>query len=63
MAGKIGGAEVTKRILEHIKDDNERFRNVVLETLEKIFFLYGVSDINSRMEQRLIDGMLFCFQN
>lgn len=50
-----------KRIIEHVKDDNERFRNVVLETLEKIFFLYGVADINSRMEQRLIDGMLFCF--
>ena len=50
VAGKIGGADVTKRIIEYLKDDNEKFRNVVLETLEKVFFLYGVADVNSRME-------------
>jgi splicing factor 3B subunit 1 len=48
--------------VDHLKDDNESFRKIVLETTEKILFLYGVADINSRLEIRLMDGLIYSFQ-
>ncbi len=36
IAGKVGGAEIIKRIVDELKDDNESFRKIVIETIEKI---------------------------
>lgn len=36
IAGKIGGAEIIKKIVDELKDDNESYRKIVMETLEKI---------------------------
>jgi splicing factor 3B subunit 1 len=62
IAGKVGGAEILKRIVEDMKDENENFRKIVLQTIEKILAKYGVADIDSKLEQQLIDGILFAFQ-
>lgn len=32
-----------------------------METLEKIVADYGVADINAKLEERLMDGILFAF--
>jgi hypothetical protein len=32
-----------------------------METIEKIILSQGVSDINSKLEEKLMDGMLFAF--
>ena len=36
IAGKVGGAEITKKIVDELKDDNESYRKIVIETIEKI---------------------------
>jgi len=33
-----------------------------METIEKIILNQGVADINSKLEEKLMDGMLFAFQ-
>jgi hypothetical protein len=32
-----------------------------METIERIVATYGVADINAKLEDRLMDGMLFAF--
>lgn len=36
IAGKVGGAEIIKKIVDELKDDNEAYRKIVIETVEKI---------------------------
>ena len=36
IAGKVGGAEIIKKIVDDLKDDNESYRKIVIETIEKI---------------------------
>lgn len=36
IAGKVGGAEIIKKIVDELKDDNEAYRKIVIETIEKI---------------------------
>jgi splicing factor 3B subunit 1 len=36
IAGKVGGAEIIKKIVDELKDDNETYRKIVIETLERI---------------------------
>ena len=61
IAGKIGGAEIIKKIVDELKDENESYRKIVMETLEKIISTFGVADINAKLEERLMDGILFAF--
>ena len=61
IAGKVGGAEIIKKIVNELKDENESYRKIVMETIEKIVALYGVADINAKLEDRLMNGMLFAF--
>jgi len=36
IASKVGGAEVLEKIVPKLKDENEGFRKMVMETIEKI---------------------------
>ena len=36
IASKVGGAEIMRKIVDDLKDENENFRKVVMETIEKI---------------------------
>lgn len=36
IAGKVGGAEIVKKIVDELKDDNESYRKIVIETIEKV---------------------------
>jgi U2 snRNP spliceosome subunit len=62
IAKKVGGGEVVSRIVDHLKDESEPYRKTVMETIEKIIISLGVADINSKVEEKLMDGMLFAFQ-
>jgi splicing factor 3B subunit 1 len=62
IACKVGGAEIIARIVDDLKDENEPYRKMVMETIEKIVSTLSVSDIGSRLETQLIDGILHAFQ-
>jgi splicing factor 3B subunit 1 len=62
IANKVGGYEIIEKIIDHLKDENEPYRKMTLETIEKIINTLGVADISSRLEQLLIDGLIFMFQ-
>lgn len=62
LAQKVGGGEIIKRIVHDLKDESEPYRKMVMECIEKVISLLGSADIDSRMEQVLVDGILFSFQ-
>lgn len=62
IAGKVGGADILKKIVDELKDENESYRKIVMETVERIVATYGVADINSKLEEKLMDGIIFAFQ-
>ena len=62
IAKKISCAEVLNIIVYYLKDENEIFRKMTLECVEKIIANMGVIDIDKRLEQLLIDGLMLCFE-
>ncbi|CAD8187639.1 unnamed protein product [Paramecium pentaurelia] len=61
IAAKVGAAEILERIVGDLKDENESFRKMVVETIEKFINQLGVSDIDQKLENRLMDGVLWAF--
>ncbi|XP_021947605.1 splicing factor 3B subunit 1 isoform X2 [Folsomia candida] len=62
IANKVGASEIVNRIVDDLKDENETYRKMVVETIEKIMANLGAADIDSRLEEQLIDGILYAFQ-
>ena len=62
LANKVGPAEILQRIVEGLKDENEFFRKMVVETTESVVKDYGIADVDDRLEKQLIDGLIFAFQ-
>lgn len=62
IANKVEAAEIITRIVDDLKDENEAYRKMVMETIEKIMTNLGASQIDSRLEEQLIDGILYAFQ-
>ena len=62
LASKIGCAEIVGRVVEDLKDENESFRKMVMETIEKVIGALGATDIDQSLEERLIDGILYAYQ-
>ncbi|CAF2070881.1 unnamed protein product [Rotaria magnacalcarata] len=62
MANKVGSSEIINRIVDDLKDESEQYRKMVIETIEKIMTNLGSADIDSRLEEQLIDGILYAFQ-
>ena len=48
--------------MDDLKDDNEQYRKMVMESIEKILANLGAADIDSKLEEALIDGILYAFQ-
>ncbi|KAH7522115.1 hypothetical protein FEM48_Zijuj07G0103600 [Ziziphus jujuba var. spinosa] len=59
MANRVGVADILSTIVEDLKDESEPFRRMVMETIEKSVINLGASDIDSRLEELLIDGILY----
>ena len=62
IAVKFSGAEVVRRLVEGLKDESEPFRRMVVETIDKIAVELGLTDIAPKLEEKLIDGMSWAFQ-
>lgn len=62
LANKVGCADVMTRIVDDLKDDSEPYRRMVMETMQKVMQNLGAGDVDERLEERLIDGMLYAFQ-
>jgi len=50
ISSKVGGAEILEIITPKLKDENEPFRKMSMETIEKIIATLGVSDVDNRLE-------------
>ena len=61
IASKVGGAEIIRKILDNLKDESEPFRRLTMETVEKIIATLGAADIDPRLEEEIIDGILYAF--
>ncbi len=55
-------SEVISKIVEDLKDANEGYRKMVMETIDVIIQQLGAADVDSRLEELLIDGMMYAFQ-
>jgi splicing factor 3B subunit 1 len=62
IANKVGCTEVIGRIVDDLKDESEPYRKMVMETIELVVKNLGASDIDTRLEEQLIDGVLYAFQ-
>ncbi|WVN87540.1 uncharacterized protein L203_102723 [Cryptococcus depauperatus CBS 7841] len=62
LANKAGVAEIVGRTVNDLKDESEPFRKMVMETITKVIANIGTADIDERMEQLLIDGIIYSFQ-
>lgn len=62
LAQKVGVMEVVERIVDYLKDESEPYRKMVVETIEKVIAGLGAAEITERLEERLIDGVLYAFQ-
>jgi len=62
LANKVGASEIILRIVDDLKDDSEPYRRMVMETVKRVLDNLGASDIDERLEERLIDGILYAFQ-
>merc|ERR1719478_1436211 len=62
IAQKVGGADIIGRIVEDLKDASEPYRKMVMETIDKVIANLGVADIDSRLEEQIIDGIVYAFQ-
>jgi len=62
IASKVGASEIISRVADDLKDENEQYPKMVMETNEKIMGNLRAADIDSRLEEHLIASILFAFQ-
>ena len=62
IANKVGAADIVSRIVDDLKDESEPYRKMVMETIEKVMSALGSAEIDARLEEQLIDGILYAFQ-
>lgn len=61
LAAKAGGAEVVQRVADCLKDESEPFRTMAMEAIDRVITRMGVSDVSPRLEEQVLDCMLFAF--
>ncbi|KAK3054412.1 U2 snRNP component prp10 [Extremus antarcticus] len=62
LGNKVGVGEIVDRIVNNLKDESEPYRKMTVETIEKVISAMGAADIDARLEERLVDGILHAFQ-
>eukprot|EP01029_Cantina_marsupialis_P006767 TRINITY_DN174701_c0_g3_i1.p1 TRINITY_DN174701_c0_g3~~TRINITY_DN174701_c0_g3_i1.p1 ORF type:complete len:1188 (+),score=443.97 TRINITY_DN174701_c0_g3_i1:122-3685(+) len=63
LATKVGATEIISRVVDDLKDENERYRRMVMETIDTIIQNVGAHAVmDARLEERLIDGIMYAFQ-
>ena len=62
LAQKAGTSEIIGRVVNELKDEAEPYRKMVMETITKVIASLGASDIDEKLEVRLVDGIIYSFQ-
>ncbi|KAJ7761918.1 armadillo-type protein [Mycena maculata] len=62
LSKKAGAVQVIEQIVDGLKDESEPYRKMVLETITMVVTKLGVSELEGRTETRLVDGVLYAFQ-
>ena len=62
LANKVGSSAIVERVVDDLKDESEPYRRMVMETIDKVVSNLGAADIGARLEEQLIDGILYAFQ-
>ncbi|KAI8903356.1 armadillo-type protein [Gorgonomyces haynaldii] len=62
LAQKVGVSTIVSEIVDGLKDESEPYRRVVVEAIEAIVKQLGSADMDDRLVELLLDGLLFAFQ-
>ena len=62
LSAKVGCREIVSRIVADLKDESELYRKMVMDCIEKVVAAQGVADVDVKLEEALVDGLLFAFQ-
>jgi splicing factor 3B subunit 1 len=62
LAAKIGCADIVIRVVNDLKDESEPYRRMVVKCIDQILSNHGADSIDTRLEERLVDGILYAFQ-
>ena len=62
LAERVGAEEVIRRLVPLMKDENEWFRYMVLNAIKDVISKLGASDLDIKLEEQLMNGLLFAFQ-
>jgi splicing factor 3B subunit 1 len=62
LALKVGSRQIIGLIKSEIKDDSEFYRKMVIETIDKVINLLGMAELEGKLEEELLDGILFAYQ-
>jgi splicing factor 3B subunit 1 len=62
LANKVGFVPIVGRIVDDLKDEDEPYRRMVMETIDKVCQNLGAADVDPRLEEQLMDGLVTAFQ-
>ncbi|KAF7336734.1 putative splicing factor 3b subunit 1 [Mycena venus] len=62
LAKKAGASKVIEQVVDGLKDESEPYRKMVVEMITAVVAKLGVSEIEDRTEVKLVDGVLYTFQ-
>jgi splicing factor 3B subunit 1 len=62
LAIKVGGNEIISQIKDDLTDNSESYRKMVVETIDKVISTTGVDKLDLRLEEELLDGLLYTYQ-
>ncbi len=61
---KVGASEIIDRTIDSLNDrDNELFRRMGVEAVEKVVAALGTTELSDRLVERLVDGLMYCIKN
>ena len=62
LAQRVGAGEMVVKISPLLKDEAQTLRKMSLEALEKILLALGASSLSTRLEEEVMDGVLYAYQ-
>jgi len=62
LAQRVGAGELVLKISPLLKDEAQPLRKMSLEALDKILGSLGASSLSTRLEEEVMDGVLFAYQ-
>lgn len=62
LAKKVGGAEIIGKVVDVLKDESEPFRRMAMDAIDHVVSQLGIADVDQRLEEQLVDGILYAFQ-